>query len=448
MINVIGVCFQENGKMIPYDAGILTPNAGEYVIVETDHGNDLGQVIMSPREIDENSMKRKPMKAVRIATAQDIDRATENRAKEREAFRVCNQKILEHKLEMKLVSVEALFDNSKMLFYFTANGRVDFRALVKDLAAIFRTRIELRQIGVRDEARMLGGLGPCGRPICCGSFLNDFQPVSIRMAKEQNLSLNPTKISGVCGRLMCCLKYEQDQYEQVRKRMPRVGREVVTPDGNGTVSDLNIVKETVFVRIPNGDATEIREYSLEQISRPGASAAAETIIQEMPSEQENSEAVTEAEETEVILEEDISVRMIGMSEEELYEKFDEPKEERGPKKSRSSRPHPEQRKSRKTDEGEKNRENKENRDGRENPRNGRAKKDEKAGAAREQKFGQPVRRENPNKAGKTPQAKKEDVSTTAQKPVEKETKKAEQKKNRNWAAAVEKALQATEPEQR
>ena len=171
-----------------------------------------------------------------------------------------------------------------MLFYFTANGRVDFRALVKDLAAIFRTRIELRQIGVRDEARMLGGLGPCGRPICCGSFLNDFQPVSIRMAKEQNLSLNPTKISGVCGRLMCCLKYEQDQYEQVRKRMPRVGREVVTPDGNGTVSDLNIVKETVFVRIPNGDATEIREYSLEQISRPGASAAAETIIQEMPSE--------------------------------------------------------------------------------------------------------------------------------------------------------------------
>ena len=168
----------------------------------------------------------------------------------------------------------------------------------------------------------------------------------------------------------------------------------------------------------------------------------------MPSEQENSEAVTEAEETEVSLEEDISVRMIGMSEEELYEKFDEPKEERGPKKSRSSRPHPEQRKSRKTDEGEKNRENKENRDGRENPRNGRAKKDEKAGAAREQKFGQPVRRENPNKAGKTPQAKKEDVSTTAQKPVEEETKRAEQKKNRNWAAAVEKALQATEPEQR
>ena len=446
MINVIGVCFQENGKMIPYDAGHIAPNIGDCVIVETDHGNDLGMVIMAPRAIDENSLRRKPLRLIRIATDQDIDRATENRAREREAFRICNQKILEHRLEMKLVSVEALFDNSKILFYFTANGRVDFRALVKDLAAVFRTRIELRQIGVRDEARMLGGLGPCGRPICCGAFLSDFQPVSIRMAKDQNLSLNPTKISGVCGRLMCCLKYEQDQYEQVRKRMPRVGREVITPDGSGTVCDLNVVKETVSVRIPNGDSTEIREYPLEKITRPGAPVAADPMPEE-PAEKEEAASEPETTETEEILEEDISVRMIGMSEEELYEKFDEPKEERGPKKSRSSRPHSEPRKPRKTEEGEKTREN---REGKDNSRNGRAKKDEKAGPAKEQKFGQPVRRENPNRAVKAPQAQKEEAAPASQKPAEKTTEKAparpaEPKKNRNWADAVEKALQATEP---
>ena len=169
---------------------------------------------------------------------------------------------------MKLVSVEYAFDNSKILFFFTANGRVDFRSLVKDLASVFKMRIELRQIGVRDEAKMLGGLGPCGRPICCGSFLDQFQPVSIKMAKEQNLSLNPTKISGVCGRLMCCLKYEQEHYEMTRKKMPKIGREVITPDGTGPVTDLNIVKETVFVRLTNGDTSEIKEYPLENITKP------------------------------------------------------------------------------------------------------------------------------------------------------------------------------------
>jgi len=222
---------------------------------------------MPPREVDEQNRNVQMKKVIRAATEQDIQHGRDNRAKEKEAFGICQKKIAEHKLEMKLVSVEYAFDNSKILFFFTANGRVDFRSLVKDLASVFKMRIELRQIGVRDEAKLLGGLGPCGRQICCGAFLDQFQPVSIKMAKEQNLSLNPTKISGVCGRLMCCLKYEQDHYEQARKRMPKVGKEVSTPDGTGPVTELNIVKETVFVRLVNGDTSEIREYPLESITR-------------------------------------------------------------------------------------------------------------------------------------------------------------------------------------
>ena len=209
-----------------------------------------------------------PLKMViRIATADDAQHDAENRAKEKEALALCQKKVQEHKLQMKLVGCEYTFDNSKILFYFTSDKRVDFRGLVKDLASAFHTRIELRQIGVRDEAKMMGGLGMCGRPVCCAQFLGDFQPVSIKMAKEQNLSLNPTKISGVCGRLMCCLKYEEDHYEATRKRMPKVGKEVITPDGNGTVVDLNILKETVRVRIPKGDSTEQKDYPLEQVQR-------------------------------------------------------------------------------------------------------------------------------------------------------------------------------------
>ena len=201
---------------------------------------------------------------------EDAERQQENRRKEKEAYAICQKKIIEHKLEMKLVSVEYTFDNSKILFYFTANGRVDFRALVKNLASVFKTRIELKQIGVRDEAKMLGGLGLCGRPVCCAQFMGDFQPVSIKMAKEQSLSLNPTKISGVCGRLMCCLKYEQDHYEATRKRMPRVGRDVMTPDGVGTVQEINILKETVRVRVTNGDNSEIKDYPADKVKRLGA----------------------------------------------------------------------------------------------------------------------------------------------------------------------------------
>jgi len=267
MGKLIGVQFQRNGKLYFFDSDEFSVKPGEYVIVDTARGIDIGEVTTGPRDLDEESWRGPLKKMLRIATEQDIQHGVENRQKEKEAFSICQKKILEHKLEMKLVSVEYAFDNSKILFFFTANGRVDFRSLVKDLASIFKMRIELRQIGVRDEAKMLGGLGPCGRPICCGSFLDQFQPVSIKMAKEQNLSLNPTKISGVCGRLMCCLKYEQEHYEITRKKMPKIGREVITPDGNGPVTDLNIVKETVFVRLTNGDTSEIKEYPLELIIR-------------------------------------------------------------------------------------------------------------------------------------------------------------------------------------
>ena len=267
MSRILGVQFQKNGKMYYFDANGIEVQNGSFVIVDTVRGLDLGEVVLAPREMDSLQETESLKKVIRIATEQDIQHGRDNRIKEKEAFAICQKKITEHKLEMKLVSVEYSFDGSKILFYFTANGRVDFRSLVKDLAAVFKMRIELRQIGVRDEAKMLGGLGPCGRPICCGTFLSQFQPVSIKMAKEQNLSLNPTKISGVCGRLMCCLKYEQDHYEQTRKKMPKVGRAVNTPDGSGPVTELNIVKETVFVRLTNGDTSEIKEYPLESITR-------------------------------------------------------------------------------------------------------------------------------------------------------------------------------------
>ncbi len=276
MAAVVGIQFQRNGKIYNYDTNGFDLKPEEFVICDTPHGTDLGQVVIGCRQTDAGESDTSMKKVIRIATEKDLQVSSDNRNKEREAFVICQKKIAEHKLDMKLVSVEYAFDNSKAMFYFTANGRVDFRSLVKDLASVFKMRIELRQIGVRDEARMIGGLGPCGRQICCGAFLDEFQPVSIKMAKEQNLSLNPTKISGVCGRLMCCLKYEQEHYEQTRKIMPRVGREVITPDGTGTVTDLNIVKETVFVRIANGDTSEIKEYPLEMIEKPGQQSAPAT----------------------------------------------------------------------------------------------------------------------------------------------------------------------------
>ena len=269
MATIIGVRFHNAGKLYYFDPGSLWPTAGDAVIVETARGIEYGEVVTGVHEVPDEEITPPLKPVVRIATVEDAQRQQDNRRKEKEAYAICQKKIIEHRLEMKLVSVEYTFDNSKILFYFTANGRVDFRALVKNLAAVFRTRIELKQIGVRDEAKMLGGLGLCGRPVCCAQFMGDFQPVSIKMAKEQNLSLNPTKISGVCGRLMCCLKYEQDHYEATRKRMPRVGRDVMTPDGVGTVQEVNILKETVRVRITNGDSSELKDYPAEEVKRLG-----------------------------------------------------------------------------------------------------------------------------------------------------------------------------------
>ncbi len=265
MATIVGVRFKNAGKLYYFDPGELWPVPGNFVIVETARGMEYGQVITGVREVNDDLITP-PLKTIlRIANERDAHHAEENTRFEKEAYQVCQRKIEEHKLDMKLVGVEQTFDNTKLLFYFTANGRVDFRSLVKDLASVFRTRIELRQIGVRDEAKMLGGLGPCGRPICCGSFLGDFQPVSIKMAKEQNLSLNPTKISGVCGRLMCCLKYEEDHYEQTRRNMPKLGKDVETPDGFGIVIDLNVLKETVTVRVRKGDSSELKTYPVTDI---------------------------------------------------------------------------------------------------------------------------------------------------------------------------------------
>ena len=265
MAEIIGVRFKEVGKIYYFDPNGGSYRVGEPVVVETSRGTECGTVAISNREVDQTRVVKPLKKVTRPATQEDLRRVEENRKKEEKAFRIAQEKIALCKLEMKLVEVEYAFDGSKILFYFTADGRVDFRELVKELAGVFRTRIELRQIGVRDEAKMLGGLGPCGRPICCGSFLGDFQPVSIKMAKEQNLSLNPTKISGVCGRLMCCLKFEEDHYEATRKKMPKLGKEAETPEGVGTVTDLNILKETVTVRLTKGDTTELKTFPVEEI---------------------------------------------------------------------------------------------------------------------------------------------------------------------------------------
>ena len=285
MATVIGVRFKKAGKVYYFDPNEIWPRPGDNVVVETARGMEFGEVVTGARSVSDEQIVAPLRKVVRIATDEDVRRAENNERRERDAMRICQEKIAKHKLEMKLVSVEYTFDNSKLIFYFTANGRVDFRELVKDLAGVFKMRIELRQIGVRDEAKMLGGLGSCGRQICCGAFLGDFQPVSIKMAKEQNLSLNPTKISGLCGRLMCCLKYEQDAYESVLKRLPKVGKDIVTPDGVGVIAEINCVRERVKVRIRTADDTfDVREYSIDEVRRPGADDPAAIREQRKPQE--------------------------------------------------------------------------------------------------------------------------------------------------------------------
>ena len=268
MAMVVKVRFKRAGKFYDFDPNGAELHTGMKVITETVRGIEMGDCMSGVLEIPDERITYPLKPILRVATEEDIETQARNERREKEAFAIAEERIAEHKLEMKLVDVEYAFDHSKITFYFTANGRVDFRTLVKNLAAIFKTRIELRQIGVRDEAKMLGGIGPCGRPICCQSFLGELTPVTIKMAKEQNLSLNQTKISGLCDKLMCCLKYEQDHYEATRKRLPRTGKEILTPDGPGTVSAVNALSETVRVRIAVGDTFELRQYSIDECQKP------------------------------------------------------------------------------------------------------------------------------------------------------------------------------------
>lgn len=266
MIKVIGVRFRTAGKIYFFSPGGLELKAGDKVIVETARGVEFGSVVTGIKEVPDDQISQPLKPVIRIATQDDVRREAKNREKEKEAFKICQEKIRKHGLEMKLIDAEYTFDNNKVLFYFTADGRIDFRELVKDLASVFRTRIELRQIGVRDETKILGGIGICGRPLCCHTFLTEFAPVSIKMAKEQNLSLNPTKISGVCGRLMCCLKNEEETYEYLNSRLPNVGDRVTTVDGlKGEVQSVSVLRQLVKVIVDMGDEKEIREYPVKQL---------------------------------------------------------------------------------------------------------------------------------------------------------------------------------------
>lgn len=265
MVKIIGVKFKENGKVYYFDPGTYDIKAGDHVIVETSRSIEYGEVVLPVSEIEEERLVSPLKKVIRVATDADAKQVQQNRKKEKNAFNICSEKIVKHGLDMKLIDVEYTFDCNKILFYFTSGGRVDFRELVKELAAIFRTRIELRQIGVRDEAKLLGGLGICGRGLCCSSHLSDFQPVSIKMAKEQSLSLNPAKISGNCGRLMCCLKYEQDCYDELNKITPKVGAVVSTPAGQGIVWANSILTGKLKVKLDKDDANVLQDFTVNDV---------------------------------------------------------------------------------------------------------------------------------------------------------------------------------------
>ena len=266
MIKVIGVRFRKAGKIYNFSPENLDIKAGDHVIVETARGIEYGSVVENIKEVNEENVIMPLKPVIRVATAEDDKKAQSNREKEKKAFKICKEKIKKHGLEMKLINTEYTFDNNKVLFYFTADGRIDFRELVKDLASVFKTRIELRQVGVRDETKMLGGIGICGRPLCCNTYLSEFIPVSIKMAKEQNLSLNPTKISGICGRLMCCLKNEQEAYEYLNSKLPNVGEKVKTFDGfKGEVLSVNVLRQKVKIVIEQNDEREVKEYSVNEL---------------------------------------------------------------------------------------------------------------------------------------------------------------------------------------
>ena len=266
MVKVVGVRFRSAGKIYYFDPAECDMKVGTHVIVETARGVEYGTVMIAPREVADDKVVQPLKSVIRVATKEDEQQERRNTEKEKDAFKICLEKIAKHKLEMKLVEAEYTFDNNKLLFYFTADGRIDFRELVKDLASVFRTRIELRQIGVRDETKILGGIGICGRELCCKSYLSEFAPVSIKMAKEQNLSLNPTKISGVCGRLMCCLKNEEETYEYLNSRLPNIGDTVTTIDGvRGEVQSVNVLRQLVKVIVEVNDEKELREYKVKEL---------------------------------------------------------------------------------------------------------------------------------------------------------------------------------------
>ena len=266
MTKVIGVRFRTAGKIYYFGPKDIEFKRSDHVIVETARGVEYGTVVLPNMEVEDSKVTQPLKNVIRKATPDDDEREKRNREKEKDAYKICQEKIIKHGLEMKLINAEYTFDNNKVLFYFTADGRVDFRELVKDLAGVFRTRIELRQVGVRDETKILGGIGICGRPLCCHSYLADFAPVSIKMAKEQSLSLNPTKISGICGRLMCCLQNEALVYEELNKKLPRVGDTVTTPEGlKGDVRETNVLKQRVKVVVEVDDEKELREYSVDEL---------------------------------------------------------------------------------------------------------------------------------------------------------------------------------------
>ncbi len=391
---VIRVRFKRASKLYDFDPNGLDLHNGMYVVTETARGVELGECMSGVMEMPDERVPTPLKPILRIATEQDMLTQKRNEESEKEAFDIAVERIVEHNLEMKLVDVEYAFDHSKIIFYFTANGRVDFRMLVKNLASIFKTRIELRQIGVRDEAKMLGGIGPCGRPICCRTFLGDFTPVSIKMAKEQNLSLNPTKISGLCDRLMCCLKYEQDQYEATRKRMPRVGREIITPDGMGTINAINVLEETVRVRIAVGDSFELREYPIDDCRRPEPNNAPAS------DRAEKRERADKAEKRERPEQEDRAEKRERPERRERSEKRE--RMEKGERQERGDRAE----KREKPDRGERT-------DRREKPeRVERAEKREKP--ERVERTDRPEKRERPEKRQQRPTPEKQSVKPDAQ----------------------------------
>ena len=301
MTKVIGVRFRTAGKVYFFDPLQLEIKRGDHVIVETARGIEFGTVVAGVHEVEDDKVIQPLKPVMRIAGERDIEQEAANKEKEKEAFKICKEKILKHGLEMKLIDAEYTFDNNKVLFYFTADGRIDFRELVKDLASVFKTRIELRQIGVRDETKIRGGIGICGRPLCCHSYLSDFVPVSIKMAKEQNLSLNPTKISGVCGRLMCCLKNEEDTYEELNRKLPGVGDYVQTADGlHGEVQSVNVLRQLVKVLVEVGDEKELKEYEADtlQFKRRKGKKSGQELSKEEQKELEKLEQIEEKEEAE------------------------------------------------------------------------------------------------------------------------------------------------------